>query len=116
MENTITNKEVMEIEVGEKTLKLCFPTRTSAQYAEDMGLEIMKIAEKPLTTTSMLFYTGLLAKQPDITKDEAEKLLEQYVSEGGETGEINDFLLTQLTNFSKSPNGKKKKKAKIVKI
>ena len=63
-----------------------------------------------------LFYTGLLAKHPTTTEDESEKLLNQYISEGGEIGEINEFLIKQYSAFQQSPNGKKKKKAKIVKI
>lgn len=116
MEQVVTNKEKIVIEVGEKSFKLGFPTRTSMQKAEDAGLVIMELATKPIKTSTMLFYTGLLAEQPEMTQEEAEKLLEQYIAEGGELAEINDFLFAQITNFSKSPNGKKKKKAQVVKI
>ena len=91
------NNEMLEIEIEEKSYKLGFPTRKDAKIAEDNGLR-------------------LLAKQPSITENEAEKLLNQYVEEGGELGEINEFLIKQYSAFQQSPNGKKKKKAKIIKI
>jgi hypothetical protein len=110
------SKELLEIEVGENTYKLGYPTREDIVKAEDMGLKLLELEEKPVKTTNMLFYTALLAKQPTITKDEAIKLLNQYIEEGGEIGEINSFLMQQYVAFQKSPNGKKKKKAKIIKI
>lgn len=110
------NNEMLEIEVGEKTYKLGFPRRTDVKTAENKGLRLMQIENKPIEVTDKLFYTALLAKQPSITESEAENLLNQYVEEGGEIGEINEFLIKQYTAFQKSPNGKKKKKAKIIRI
>lgn len=105
----------MEIEVGEKVYKLGYPTRKDAKNAEVNGLDITN-AGKVLILTETLFYTGLLAKQPEITREEAVELLEQYMSEGGETEEITQFLINEYVAFTKSPNGKKKKKAKIVEM
>lgn len=51
-----------------------------------------------------------------MTKDEADELLEEYVSEGGDISEITQFLVNQYVAFTKSPNGKKKKKAKIIEM
>ena len=110
------NNEMLEIEVGEKTYKLGFPRRIDAKTAEDKGLRLIQIENKPIEVTEKLFYTGLLAKHPSMTESEAENLLNQYVEEGGEIGEINTFLIKQYTAFQQSPNGKKKKKAKIIKI
>lgn len=111
------NNEMMEIEVGEKTYKIGFPTRKDAKIAEDRGLRLLQIENKPIEVTEMLFYTGLLAKQPSMTEYEAEKTMEQYVKEGGDIGEINEFLIKQYSAFQQSPEGiKKKKKAKIIKI
>lgn len=110
------NNEMLEIEIGEKTYKLGYPTRKDAKIAEDKGLRLLQIENKPIEVTEKLFYTGLLAKHPTTTEDESEKLLNQYISEGGEIGEINEFLIKQYSAFQQSPNGKKKKKAKIVKI
>ena len=110
------SKEMIEIEVGEQTYKLGFPTRDDAVKAEDNGLVLTEIENKPIKVSEKLFYTGLLAKQPTTTEEEAKKILEQYLEEGGEIGEINNFLIKQYVGLQQSQNGKKKKKAKIIKI
>lgn len=110
------NNEMLEIEVGEKNYKLGFPTRNDAKIAEDNGLRILQLDNKPIEVTDKLFFTGLLAKQPSMTEKEAQNILEQYIKEGGEIGEINTFLIKQYMAFQQSPNGKKSKKAKIIKI
>jgi hypothetical protein len=43
-------------------------------------------------------------------------IMQQYIDEGGEIDEIIQFLTEQYMAFMKSPNGKKKKKAKIVEM
>lgn len=110
------NNEMLEIEVGEKTYKLGYPTRKDAKIAENNGLRLLQLEEKPIGVTEKLFFTGLLAKHPSTTEAEAEKLLNQYIEEGGEVREINEFLTKQYLAFQQSPDGKKKKKAKIIKI
>ena len=108
--------EMLEIEVGDKTYKLGFPTREDAKTAENRGLQLLQLESRPLEVTDKLFYTALLAKQPLITEGKAEEIKDQYIKEGGDIGEINEFLIKQYSAFSQSPTGKKKKKAKIVKI
>lgn len=110
------SKEMLEIEIGEQTYKLGFPTRDDAVRAEDKGLVITQLETKPIKVSEKLFYTSLLAKQPSITEEEAKKLLEQYIEEGGAIGEINDFLIGQYVGLQQSQDGKKKKKVKIVKV
>ena len=105
----------MKIDVGGKEYTLGYPTRKDAINAEMHGLDITQ-AGKMLVLTESLFYTGLLAKQPSITKEKAVKLLEQYIAEGGETEEIVKFLTEEYVAFIKSPDGAKKKKAKIVEM
>lgn len=51
-----------------------------------------------------------------MTKDEADELLETYISEGGDITEITQFLVNQYVAFTKSPTGKKKKKAKMIEM
>lgn len=108
--------EMIEIEVGDKTYKLGYPTRKDAKIAEDRGLQLLQLENKPLVVTGKLFYTGLLSAQPLITEEKAEEIMNQYIEEGGIIGEINEFLIKQYSAFQQSPTGKKKKKAKIVKI
>lgn len=108
--------EIMVIEIKDKEYKLGYPTRKDAVNAERNGLRLLQLENNPLEVSEQLFYTGLLANQPSITEDEAERLLSEYIEEGGDVGEINAFLIKQYSAFQHSPNGKKKKKAKIVKI
>lgn len=107
--------KLMKIEVGTKEYLLGYPTRKDAKIAEINGLDISE-AGKVLLLTDTLFYTGLLAKQPEITREEAIELLEKYIAEGGETTEITQFLINEYVAFTKSPDGKKKKEAKIVEM
>ena len=109
--------QLMEIEIGEKTYKLGFPTRKAAIKAEQNGLDMVNTGGKVLTTADKLFYTGLLAEQPEMDEETATNLLEQYISEGGDQAEITTFLTNEYLNFFASPTSKKqKKKAKIIKI
>ena len=105
----------MKVEIGDKEYILGYPTRKDAMIAEDNGLDLTE-AGKIVKITATLFYTGLLAKQPKIKRDEAEELLEQYIAEGGEVEELTQFLVSEYMAFTQSPTGKKKKKAKIVEI
>lgn len=104
----------MEIEVGKENYLLGYPTRKDAVNAELNGLDITN-AGKVVMLTETLFYTGLIAKQPLVTKEKAIELLEKYIAEGGDTEEITQFLINEYTAFIKSPDGKKKK-AKIVEM
>jgi len=104
----------MKIRVGEKDYLLGYPTRKDAVNAENNGLDITN-AGKVVGLTETLFYTGMLAKQPDITKTKAIEVLEKYIAEDGDTEEITQFLISEYTAFIQSPNGKKKK-AKIVEM
>lgn len=115
MEEWIRSK-LLEIEVKEKKYILGYPTRKDALIAERCGLDVVKDGGKILTLSSKLFYTGLIAKQPNITEEEALEIMEQYIDEGGEIDEIVQFLTEQFVAFIKSPDGKKVKKAKIIEM
>ncbi len=115
MEELVRNK-VLVIEIGGKEYKLGYPTRASVKNAEAKGLNVMDNLNKLVSMIDKLFYTGLLAYHSDIDERKAEKLLEQYISEGGDAEEISSFLSEQYMAFIKSPDGKKKKKAKIIQI
>lgn len=93
---------------------LGYPTRKDAIKAESAGLDVSNI--KILSMTEALFYTGLLAKQPYMSRDEADRIMEDYLSEGGDLEEITRFLIEQYVAFTKSPDNKKKQKAKIIEM
>ena len=106
--------KLMEIEVKGKTYLLGYPTRKDAINAENAGLDVTNI--KILSMTEVLFYSGLLAKQPAISREKANEIMEDYLAEGGDLEEITKFLTEQYVAFTKSPDGTKKKKAKIVEM
>ena len=106
----------MKIEVGDKEYTLGYPTRKDAKIAENNGVDFVNNGGKLITLNDKLFYTGLLANHPSMTEYEAEKIFEQYKKEEGDTDEIITFLTEQYMAFMKSPDGKKKKKAKIVEM
>ena len=108
--------KVMIIEVGDKEYKLGFPNRMAVKNAEAKGMNIIEGADKLVTAMDKIFYGGLLAYQPDMKEEEALKVLEQYLAEDGYIDEIIPFLTEQYMAFLKSPDGKKKKKAKIVEM
>lgn len=94
---------------------LGYPTPKDALHAEDMGLDVTN-TNKLLNMTTTLFWTGLLAKQPNVTKDEGIAIMYDYISEDGDLEEVTKFLVEEFVAFTKSPDGKKKKKAKIITI
>ena len=114
MEELDRNK-VLVIDIEGKEYKLGYPTRKAVKIAEEKGLNVVDSMNKLITVTDKLFYTGLLAFQ-DISEKEAEELLDKYIEEGGDTDEIVSFLSEQYMAFIQSPEGKKKKKAKIIQI
>lgn len=87
-----------------------------AKRAEIKGLKIGDAEDKVINFMDKLFYTALLAKQPNITEKEAEDILNKFIKDGGDIQEISKFLSEQLTSFFKSPTGTSKKKVLIVEI
>lgn len=108
--------ETMIIEIKEKEYKLGYKSREGVKKAEELGLNLSELEAKPLSTTDKLFYTALLANHSDITENEASELIQEYINEGGDIGEVNAFLIKQIVGLQQSPNTKKKKKAKIIKM
>lgn len=112
----LVRSRLIEIEVKDKKYILGYPTRKDAIIAENCGLDVIGDNGKILTLSSKLFYTALLAKQPKITEEGASMIMQDYIDEGGDIDEIIQFLTEQYVAFIKSPDGKKKKKAKIVEM
>ena len=69
-----------------------------------------------ITQMDKIFYTALLAKQPEIREKEAEDLLEKFLDEGGDLQDIVNPLAEQIANFMQSQNGKKKKEVKMIEL
>lgn len=107
----------MKIEVGENEYLLGFPTRKDAKIAEMKGLNLIETSQT-LVLADKLFYTGMLAKQPKTTEEEAEKIEEQFIEEGGMLEDVISFLSQQYLAFIQSPAPKKnaKKRATIIEM
>lgn len=101
-------EEFKKVKIGDKEYKFGFPTRRDAKNAEKKGLDITATS-KILTLADKIFYTGLLANHPYIEEDEAERLEEEYIDNGGNLDEITSFLMEQFMAFIKSPNGQQVK-------
>lgn len=108
---------MIKIEVGEKEYLLGFPTRKDAKFAEIKGLNLADTSQT-LVLADKLFYTGMLAKQPEITEEEAEKIEEEFIENGGVLEDVISFLSQSYLAFMQSPAPKKnaKKKAIIIEI
>lgn len=72
--------EFIKLEINKKTYLLGFPNRASIREAEKRGLKVQDY-ENTLSFADTLFYTSLLAKQPEITREEADKLIDELVEE-----------------------------------
>lgn len=102
----IKNKEMVKIQVKGKTYLLGYPTREDAIKAENAGLDVANI--KILSMQETLFYSGLLAKQPNITREEAIEIMENFIEGKGDLEKVTKFLTEQYVTFTKSPDGEKK--------
>ena len=116
MEELVRSK-MIKIEVGENEYVLGFPTRKDAKFAEARGLNLLETSQT-LVLADKLFYTGMLAKQPEITEEEAEKIEEPFIEEGGMLEDVISFLSQQYLAFIQSPSPKKnaKKKSMIIEM
>ena len=110
----MVNNKMIEIEVSENKYLLGFPNRMAIYRAEDAGLNLNDAQNKLVKFVGKLFYTGLLAKQPHLTEEDASDLMDKYIEEGGNLEEITEFLTNQYVGFTKSLDGKATKKAKII--
>lgn len=103
-------KELAEITIEDKSYKLGFPTRLAALNAENHGLKILDLEAKPVATTFYVFYTGLLYAQPEITKEQAEEILNKFIEADGDINGLTAFLSKQYADFIASPTGQEAKK------
>ena len=107
--------KAIQIEVDKKEYILGFFKRKDVKVAEKKGLRINKLEDELVTQTDKLIYTALLSKQPNITEEQANDIIEKFVEEGGDLKEVLSFLAEQIANFMLSPNGKTKE-TKIIEI
>lgn len=114
--------KMMKLEVKGKEYLIGFSNRASVLKAERAGF--MKVLNEmdnaPVEGVAKLLQLGMLEKQPNITVNECNKIIEDYIEENttekecADIGQISAFIINQYMAFSGAPNGKKK--AKIIPI
>lgn len=105
----------MKLEVKGKEYLIGFSNRASVLKAERKGfMKVLKqMDDAPIEGVARLLQLGMLEKQPDITVDDCNNILEDYIEEnttekeGVNVGQISAFIINQYTAFSGAPNGKK---------
>lgn len=116
----------IELEANNKKYYVGFSNRASVLNAKRSGLEetIKNISGEDVDAEELyvkLLRYGLLEKQPDITIEETQKIIDEYISNNVndtycvDIMEIMKFITEQYQAFSGLPIGTKKvKKLKIV--
>lgn len=108
--------KMMKLEVKGKEYLIGFSNRASVLKAEKGGLlKILKEMENaPTEATAKLVQLGMLEKQPKITVEECNQILNDYIEEhtteeeSADVGQITKYILEQFQTFSGAPNEKKK--------
>lgn len=116
----------IELEANNKKYYVGFSTRASVLNAKRNGLEdtIKELGTDNVDADEIfakLLRYGLMEKQPDITLEETQKIINEYISDNVDDTycvdimEIMKFITEQYQAFSGLPVGTKKvKKLKIV--
>lgn len=116
----------IELEANNKKYYVGFSNRASVLNAKRSGLEevIKEIGKEDIDAETIyvkLLRYGLLEKQPEITVEETQKIIDEYITDNVndtycvDIMEIMKFITEQYQAFSGLPIGTKKvKKLKIV--
>lgn len=90
--------EYIKITVGEKEYMLGYPNRKSIVRCEEKtGLELGKIESKLISSFDKVFYGALLEKQPEMTFDKAEEIIDKLIEEDVyDYNEISEKLLSMI--------------------
>lgn len=100
---------VFYLPVGEKEYEMEF-TRDSMAKFESAGGTISGLREKPLLTTQLLVYTGLLTHNPHIYPKLAEKITNEAIDEYGLDELYGQLVEKYMEAFTDADNSKPKKK------
>lgn len=116
----------MKLEVNNKEYLIGFSNRMSALKAEKQGLynAIQNLETSPLDSYFKLLKLGLMDKQPTITNDEVNEILEgitannddESTEEAINFGDISKFLIEEYMAFLSTQGKKKTKKLEIVEM
>ena len=88
-------------------------SRETVAKAESDGFLFAQVDEYPLTGVSNLFYYAFLKNHPDMTKEEADKILESLGGLNGEEimrlGQLYQIPIETVLNLEDKPRSKNSK-------
>lgn len=112
----------IKLELDEKVYLIGFSCRASVLKAEDAGfMETLEtIDKKPVLGSAKILQYGLMEKQPDITLDECNEILEkiakynmEHPNEVIRVGDITQHIMEAYYAFSATPLNQKAKAKKL---
>lgn len=112
----------IKLELNEKEYLIGFSCRASVLKAEDMGfMEVLEsIDKKPVIGSAKILHFGLMEKQPDLTLDDCNNILEEIAKYNVEhpneiirVGDITQHILEAYYTFSATPLNQKAKAKKL---
>ena len=112
----------IKLELGEKSYLIGFSCRASVLKAEDAGfMETLEtIDKKPVLGSAKILYYGLMEKQPEITLDDCNNILEEiaqynieHPNEVIRVGDITQHIMEAYYTFSATPLNQKAKAKKL---
>lgn len=112
----------IKLELNEKVYYIGFSCRASVLKAEDAGfMDVIKtLEEKPVLGSAKLLQFGLMEKQPDITLEDANNIMEEIAeyniknpNEVIRVGDISQHILEAYYTFSATPLNQKAKAKKL---
>lgn len=105
----------IKLNIDDKEYILGFANRESLKRAERRGLTLLD-ASKVITYADKMFYCSLLDRQPEMTEEEANKLIDRLPENGYDYTEIIQELRVLVNEVFSSTQIKDPKKMKQIKI
>lgn len=112
----------IELELGEKSYLIGFSCRASVLKAEDAGFmeTLESVDKKPVLASAKILQYGLMEKQPEITLDDCNNILEEIAKYNMEhpnevirVGDITQHIMEAYYAFSATPLNQKAKAKKL---
>lgn len=93
--------------------------RESIVWLESQGFDANEFEKKPLTYMNLLWQSAFIANHKEVNPNLALKLMDSYQEEGGDVGEVVNFIIEEYQSFISALSDmklKSKKKATIQEI
>ena len=109
----MARKIIIEVKGQEYSLGV---DRKTIVNLEKRGFNIENMKSQTVNTTLLLWVEGMKKFIPTMSDEKALSVYDDYLAEGGDTGEVFEFLAEEYEAFIKTiqPNTEATKKARIV--